>query len=68
MRFICKGEHEPIPEAYHAFNDKEEFVDELVSEFSKPGRTVWYDTTKLKMKGECCNGKFKITCGQAKKI
>ena len=22
MRFICKGKHEPIPEAYHAFNDE----------------------------------------------
>ena len=33
----------------HAFEDKEDFVDELVEEFRKLGLRVWYDTDKLKI-------------------
>lgn len=32
----------------HAWEDKKEFVDELVSEMRKLGLKVWYDTDKLK--------------------
>ena len=32
----------------HAWEDKEEFVDEFVSEMNKLGLKVWYDTNKLK--------------------
>lgn len=32
----------------HAWEDKKEFVDELVSEMRKLGLNVWYDTDKLK--------------------
>lgn len=33
----------------HAFEDKEDFVDELVEEFRKLGLRVWYDTDRLKI-------------------
>lgn len=32
----------------HAWEDKEDFVDELVDEMRKAGISVWYDTTQLK--------------------
>lgn len=32
----------------HAFEDKEDFVDEFVSEIKEQGLKVWYDTDKLK--------------------
>lgn len=32
----------------HAFEDKEDFVDEFVSELREQGLKVWYDTDKLK--------------------
>ena len=32
----------------HAWEDKEEFVDEFVDELKKQGLKVWYDTNKLK--------------------
>lgn len=32
----------------HAWEDKEDFVDEFVSELRKQGLVVWYDTDKLK--------------------
>lgn len=32
----------------HAWEDKEDFVDEFVSELRKQGLKVWYDTNKLK--------------------
>lgn len=32
----------------HAFEDKSDFVDELVEEMCKLGLNVWYDTDKLK--------------------
>lgn len=32
----------------HAWEDKEDFVDEFVSELRKQGLKVWYDTDKLK--------------------
>ena len=32
----------------HAWEDKEEFVDEFVEELKKQGLKVWYDTNKLK--------------------
>ena len=31
----------------HAWEDKDDFVDELVDEMRKAGITVWYDTTKI---------------------
>lgn len=31
----------------HAWEDKDDFVDELVDEMRKVGITVWYDTTKI---------------------
>lgn len=33
----------------HAFEDKEEIVDELVTAFNKAGLKVWYDTGRLKI-------------------
>lgn len=33
----------------HAFEDKEDIVDELVSEFRKLNLKVWYDTNRLKI-------------------
>ena len=32
----------------HAWEDKEDFVDEFVEELKKQGLKVWYDTNKLK--------------------
>ena len=32
----------------HAWEDKEDFVDELVAELRKQGLEIWYDTNKLK--------------------
>jgi hypothetical protein len=45
--------HDDEPEEYdvfvsHAFEDKEDFVDELVAEMRKLDLKVWYDTDKLK--------------------
>lgn len=45
--------HSAEPEEYdvfvsHAFEDKEDFVDELVAEMRKLDLKVWYDTDKLK--------------------
>ena len=33
---------------HHAWEDKEDFVDEFVGELKKQGLKVWYDTNKLK--------------------
>lgn len=54
--FIRPGidnEIEPEGEEYdafisHAWEDKDEFVDELVAEMRNEGISVWYDTTQLK--------------------
>lgn len=51
----------------HAFEDKEDFVDDLVSEMRKLDLKVWYDTDKLKwgdsMREKIDRGLSKSRCG-----
>lgn len=49
---VSKPRHESDEEydvfVSHAWEDKEDFVDEFVDELRKQGLSVWYDTNKLK--------------------
>lgn len=52
IRPLDKMEENALPEydvfVSHAWEDKEGFVDEFVSELRKLGITVWYDTSEIK--------------------